>query len=292
MTDEERGRILSAAAQTVRDKIGATSLRRPPGTLSVSYVQPPLVLPPRDDNLHLVRRPPVSLAGEEVIVAFESATDLIFSSPQLLNAELSSIVSTSASKLIRRFSAPEEQLTALLWTLAGAQGVDLELSEHTCLLHTAGWSGGIENHQLVSRFTKRDLPAFSPLAVLTGNGPVCKGTDGTFITAYGISNRVDRSGDLALVVATLYQAVTPLEFRTLVLPAKRLTRSQSMALEEAVFTERDPVMVAYRRLVPVWMTHTEFQRKIANIEGRTIKPSARRRTTLFNKLSSQPFFRQ
>jgi hypothetical protein len=239
-----------------------------------------------------VRRPAVRLDQDEAIVAFECAVDLIFNRPEDMASELSEVIGHPAARMVKRFDSPPEQTVVLLWCLSGAKSVTLNYDANSCLIYSDSGTRGISDGVLVSQFAPQQVPGCNPLRTLTMPGGPRRATGSSFIMAYSMARNMDRSGALAEVVAILYEATTPRQFSQLISPKVGMGKPQAERLEEIVFESKDPVRALYRKLVPRWMNKSEFSRVFGPSEVTALSPSLVKRSTILNKLVSQPFYPQ
>lgn len=284
MTPHERETILQGAASAMLRETGA--IRPNHYVRTVRYPQPPLILAEREDNLHLVRRPEIDMSADEAIVAFAQAIEALLKDR---TTELFHAVGGPASKMIRRFSALPSQVVALLWYLAGAENAALEYDDRKCMLVAPGITVGISGGTVQSPFITQYVGEVNPVSVLIDGGEHCRSTEPLFIAAYGMARR--RRPHVAEGMAVLYQATTPQSFKRYVAGAQQMLESQCRKLEAEVLEGKDPVMRAYRTLVPRWMQQSEFTRTFGPLETRDMEPDTVRRSVLFNKLAMQDFWR-
>lgn len=283
----ERDLILQEAASKMLEAIGVSNLRRDAHVRTVQYFQPPLIVGEREDKLHLVRRPEIDMDGDEALGAFEAALDILMTGQ---SAEaLSAIVGGPASKMIRRFSRIESQVVALVWYLAGAQGAYFDYSNDSCVVDLNGIERGIHDGKLLSTFRNGEPIQCNPRDVLTKTHELCRSTESVFIMAYNLARQ--RSEYLAEGMAILYQAVTPQAFKQYVTLRRTMSKAQSRAFESVVMDGKDPVQVLYKRLVPKWMSLTDFTRAFGPLASRDLEPDVMKRSAILNKLAVQPFYR-
>lgn len=283
----DRDAILQSAAQSMLRQLGDHALRRAPHVRTVSYPQPPLILSPREDNLHLVRRPEIDITADEAIVVFAQAIEALLGND---TTALFRAVGGPASKMIRRFSALPSQVVALLWYLGGAENATLDYDDNMCMLQAPEDTVGIYRGVIKNRFIEQHIGEVNPRQVLVEGGEDCRSTEPLFVVAYGMARRHSR--DLATGMAVLYQATTPQRFKQYVMQPPRLLSSQCQKLEDEIMGAKDPLLKLYKALVPRWMQPSEFGRTFGLIETRDLDPDVTRRSVLLNKLVMQDFYRR
>lgn len=269
------------------EAIGVSNLRRDAHVRTVQYFQPPLIVGEREDKLHLVRRPEIDMDGDEVLGAFEAALDILMTGQ---SAEaLSAIVGGPASKMIRRFSRIESQVVALVWYLGGSRDVEFNYDHRSCVVDSESGECGIYNGKLLSTFRNGESMQCNPRDVLTRSHELCRSTESVFIMAHNLARQ--RSEYLAEGMAILYQAVTPQAFKQYVTLPRTMSKAQSRAFESVVMDGKDPVQILYKRLVPKWMSLTDFTRAFGPLASRDLEPDVMKRSAILNKLAVQPFYR-
>lgn len=287
-----RREIIANATTLLRKKLYVgkrTGLR--PVVQSVAYRSPALIMEPREDNLHLVRMPPLNFDADHALICIEHLFDKVVNPDLSYNLGWKRILKSElASKMIKRATTNEEVVITILWMFSQFDGFDLEYDCNKCILHTPDGPRGLFDNALISNFKWDFKPKpINPKAFLTRHAEpkTCRTWD--MVTAYNAAKWIDKKGYLQDVLAILYESMTAAEFRNLMINQPTIPNSMVSKLEKLIFQDKDPYTKVFKFLVPRWMGPADFERYLGVPHLNEEEFDAESRSVLYNRLISLPF---
>lgn len=239
--------------------------------------------------VYVLMVPQVSAGGLENEAVFDTWCSVICEEGGGLNDAVRAIRelgrSDLADFLIANSTDIESASVMLLFALGREAGAALEFDHDGATVTHGGTRFGIANGVVFSRFsTGFKLGVVDPTKVLNSVRRI-RAFDSAFIAFYREAYRV---GEDALVALIALRCGDPnFSFRNALkrcrvrrIPNERVLRS----IEDVILKSKDPISRLYTRLVPEWITASEFRDSFCNVTTRNRDPTKECRLRYINSL--------
>lgn len=179
-----------------------------------------------------------------------------------------------------------EATVRLLYAMGNTEGATMQITDNTLLVTHDGLTYGINAGTTVSRFANGiDLGKGNPLEIVSRSETV-EMDDPLFALLY--REAYMRGKHVVHALTALRTGNPHFDFKRLVPHNyKRKATEKKLQMWEAILrNEPDPLSKLYRKIVPTWISRTDFNRYICQPQHRSIEPTDEMRVRSINKLYS------